>query len=100
MSAQSQGPLPAYHRFDLGGQAVDALSKTALELAKVEVDPFAWKWVVIALHNALHGFMGLALCGSHGAQLLTPKHERQKYEWWTRERELGCPIVEIEKERV
>ncbi len=97
---QARNPLPPYHSFGVGEQAVDALAKTVSELAKVEVDPFAWKWAIIALHNALHGFMGLALRGSHGARLLIPKHERQKYARWERERALGRPIFEVEKERV
>ena len=84
--------LSPYQSFDLAEQAVDALHVTSEFLGRVVDDPFAWKWVVIALHNALHGFMGLALRSSHGAQLLSKKHERRTYELWEKERQLGQPI--------
>jgi hypothetical protein len=89
---KSRVPVDPYHSFDLDDQAVDALAMTAAQLTRVEAEPAAWKWVVIALHQALHGFMGLALERSDGAQLLSQKHERATYERWHRERELGHPL--------
>ncbi len=79
--------LPAYIGFDLDAQAVDALAMATDRIHWVQADPFAWKWVVIALHNALHGFMGLALRRTDGAQLLIEKHERRTYAHWERERQ-------------
>ncbi len=78
---------PAYIGFDLDAQAVDALAMATDQIYLVQADPFAWKWVVIALHNALHGFMGLALRRTDGAQLLIEKHERRTYAHWERERQ-------------
>ncbi|MDP9473182.1 MAG: hypothetical protein M3Q71_21390 [Chloroflexota bacterium] len=85
--SESLPRLPAYIGFDLDAQAVDALAMATDQIHRVQADPFAWKWVVIALHNALHGFMGLALRRTDGAQLLIEKHERRTYAHWERERQ-------------
>jgi hypothetical protein len=46
---------------DTLSDAVFSLRMTAECLDKVLDDPHYWKWVIIALHNALQGFMVNAL---------------------------------------
>jgi hypothetical protein len=45
-------------------EAQGSLEATAFFLEAIETDPDMWKWAVVALHNAVQGFMVLAL--THG----------------------------------
>jgi hypothetical protein len=92
------GP-PRWHRFDLDGQAVDALRHVGDLLPRAVDDPYLWKWIVIAMFDALHGFFGLALRRSDGAQLLSEKHEQRTYKRWNEERKLG-KAIQREPDRV
>ena len=47
-------------------EAVSALEHARISLETVPSDVYSWKWVVVALHNALQGFMVLATRGSNG----------------------------------
>jgi hypothetical protein len=71
-------------------EAVVSLEMVSDTLPKVMNDVHYWKWVLIALHNALQGYMVLALRGSDGLNVLTDKC-RQK---WiaTRKRGHGAPL--------
>ncbi len=40
------------------------------QISQVKSDVYRWKWVIIALHNALQGFMVLALRGSSNFHLV------------------------------
>lgn len=53
--------------------AVFALQFVEEQLTKLNatMDPRTWKWVVIGLHNALQGFMVLALRGTDNYRVLT-----------------------------
>ena len=42
-------------------EAVYALEKALAELRVARGQPYNWKWAILALHNALQGFMVLAL---------------------------------------
>lgn len=50
-----------YLRIDEKENAIDSLGKALAFLSEVEQNPFNWKWFTIALHNATHSFMLLAL---------------------------------------
>ena len=93
-----QGP-PRWHRFDLDGQALDALRHVANMLPRALDDPYLWKWIVIAMFDALHGFFGLALRRGDGAQLLTEKHEVRTYKRWDEERRRGRATVQREPDQ-
>ena len=93
------GP-PRWHRFDLDGQAVNALRHVGDLLPRAVDDPYLWKWIVIAMFDALHGFFGLALRRSDGAQLLSKKHEQRTYKRWNEERHRGMAIAQREPDRV
>ena len=58
----------------------DDLSETVRDLEMVErflkkIDPeiYYWKWVILALHSSLQGFMVAALKGSSGLAVMTDK---------------------------
>ncbi|MDP9363237.1 MAG: hypothetical protein M3Q10_03210 [Chloroflexota bacterium] len=96
---QPAGPDPV-HAFRLDEQAVRALRFVAELLPRAAADPYLWKWVVAATHDALHGFMALALRRTDGAQLRIPKHERQTYDRWERERQQYRPLPHDEGDRI
>jgi hypothetical protein len=93
--------LDRWYSFRLDEQAVGALGLLAELLPHAVRDPYLWKWAVIATHDALHGFKGLALrpVGS-GAQMRVPKHEQRAYALVERERHEGRPIPEDTGDRV
>lgn len=93
------GP-PRWHRFDLDGQAIDALRHVAALLPRAAQEPYVWKWIVIVMFDALHGFFGLALRRGDGAQLLIGRHEQRTYRRWNEERSRGHPIAQREPDRV
>lgn len=95
------GALAArFYSFRHAEQATDALRVLAELIPRAPTDPYLWKWVVSLMHDALHGFMGLALRGSHGAQLLTPEQEQQTYARWAEERRLGRLIAPSEPRQI
>lgn len=51
-------------RIDERMEAVNSLEKTYQFLLEIHEDPYNWKWVIIALHNATQAFMVLALMGT------------------------------------
>lgn len=58
-------------------EAVRALEAVADLLPKTRADVYQWKWVVITLHNALQGYMVLALQGTWPVQVL-PNRQTKK----------------------
>ena len=58
--------MEIYLKTDAVEEAVSALEMVAEQSARVQEDPYRWKWVILATHNALQGFMVLALRGSNG----------------------------------
>jgi hypothetical protein len=93
------GP-PRWHSFDLDRQAIDALRHVADLLPRAPADPYLWKWIVIAMFDAMHAVFGLALRRGDGAQLLTKQHERRTYRRWNDERRLGHAILDRAPDRV
>jgi hypothetical protein len=85
-----------YVSFTLHETATDSLRMVDSQLARIPEDSYAWRWVIIALHQTYHGFICLALRRTDGAQLLSREAERQTYERWDRERQLGHPIPDTE----
>jgi hypothetical protein len=70
-------------------EAARALEKLRRELEDVRAgDPYAWKWALIALHNAMQNMMVSTLAGSAGLGVLTEKTRRKWLEAY--ERRSGC----------
>lgn len=72
-------------------EAVSALEMMAEQSARVQNDPYRWKWVILAAHNALQGFMVLALRGSDG---LLPLRDKVAQAWLKAYREKRNPPQE------
>ena len=58
-------------RTDEALEAVLSLEMVCDQLRKVTDNHYYWKWVIIALHNALQGYMVLALRGTNSINILT-----------------------------
>ena len=58
-------------------EPISALEATADELQRVQVDPYRWKWAILALHSAMQGMMALALRGSSNLRILKPEDTKR-----------------------
>ena len=56
---------------DAALEAVLGLEMVSEQLTKVSINHYYWKWVILALHNSLQGFMVLALRGHNNLNILT-----------------------------
>lgn len=54
-------------------EAVRSLEWAEIQARGLATDPYAWKWVLVALHNATQGFMVLALWNGNGLLTLRPR---------------------------
>jgi len=52
-------------RTDESQESMVSLEMVCEQLSRVRDDPHSWKWVIVALHNALQGYMVMALQGSN-----------------------------------
>ena len=64
-------------RTDEAVEAVISLEMLCEQLPRVIDDPHYWRWVIIALHSGLQGFMVLALKGTNGFSVLTKECEKE-----------------------
>ena len=55
---------------DTKREAVSALEMVYEQLDHVQNDPHRWKWVILALHNAVQNFMILALRGTNNLNVM------------------------------
>ena len=81
-------PRSAYLRTDEQEEAVRSLEWAELQARTLATDAYAWKWVLIALHNAMQGFMVLALWNGNGLLALRPKVAKK----WLEAYESGGPF--------
>ncbi len=58
---------------DTYSESTVALEMLAEQAGRIEADFHRWKWVILALHNAIQTFMTLALRGSSNQNVLHPK---------------------------
>src|SRR3989304_883554 len=64
-------------RTDESQQAVLALRVASEHLPRVIANPHHWQWVIIGLHNALQGFMVLALCGTDNLNVFSDEYAKE-----------------------
>jgi len=81
-------PRSPYLRTDEQEEAVRSLEWAELQARTLDADSYAWKWVLIALHNAIQGFMVLALWNGNGLLALRPKVAKK----WMEAYESGGPF--------
>lgn len=62
-----------YLRTDEREEAVRSLEWAATQSLLIEKDPYLWKWVLVSLHNAVQGFLVLALWNGNGLLTMKPK---------------------------
>lgn len=62
-----------YLRTDEREEAVRSLEWAAAQSRSIAKDPYQWKWVLVALHNAVQGFMVLSLWNGNGLLALRDK---------------------------
>ena len=64
--------------------AIVSLQLVSELLPRVRASQYLWKWIVISMHNALQGFMVLALKGTDSLRVLTEKNARKWLEAYKR----------------
>ena len=74
-----------WFRTDETKEAINSLMMVEEKLSSVCENLYDWKWVIIALHNSLQGFMVLALRGTNSLAVLTKKSSED----WIRAYENG-----------
>lgn len=91
MHATNTGALPSalamgdnWLETDYETEGMLALEMTAEQLSHVLDDPYRWKWVVIALHNALQAFLVHSCSGTDLLGAMTTKYQRQWREAYDR----------------
>ena len=62
---------------DEENEAIRALEFVAEILPRVRDDSYYWKWAIIGLHNAVQGYMVLALRGSWPVRVYKPRDARR-----------------------
>jgi hypothetical protein len=67
--------------FDECEDAVVAIELVGSQSVAVQKRPMQWKWVIMAMQNAVQGAMVLALSGTDGCGALTPKSQQRNRAW-------------------
>lgn len=80
--------MDRYLRTSEHEEAVRSLEWAEIQARALSNDPYLWKWVIIALHNAVQGFMVLALWNGNGLLALRPNIAAK----WLKAYENGGPF--------
>ena len=67
--------------FDEFEDAVVAIELVGSQSVDVQTRPSQWKWIVLAMQNALQGAMVIALSGTDGCGALAPKSQKENRAW-------------------
>jgi hypothetical protein len=89
VSDVEENKMNLWLRTDEHLEAVVSLEMVSATLPRVMEDVHYWKWVIIALHNALQGYMVLALTGPNGLNVLKEKCRQE----WITARQRGDKIM-------
>lgn len=74
--------LPEYLRLDEREDVINALEHAAQTAKTLDEHPLNWKWVIIAVHNALQGALVCTLSGTHGTGALSNNSMKEMWEWF------------------
>jgi len=85
--------MEIWFRTDEFEEATLSLEKVAETSAQIADDLSRWRWLVISLHNAVQGYMVLALRGTNNITVLSPKSAEE----WLEAYERGGPYPKYEK---
>lgn len=72
-------PTSAYFETDEKANAIDFLAMASRFRMEAETDPTRWKWIFIAAHGALYGFMICALTKTSYRNVCEYDRKAQKY---------------------
>lgn len=82
-----------YLRTDEESEAAEALCMATRLADDLETDHSMWRWVIVAMHNAVQGFMVLSLRHGNGLLALSDKSFKE----WMEAHEKGGPYPRKEK---
>ncbi len=74
--------MPEYLRVDEREDAINALEHAVEISLTLEDKPLNWKWVIVAIHNALQGALVCTLSGTHSTGALSDKSMKGMREWF------------------
>lgn len=74
--------MPEWLRVDEREDAINALEHAAETALTLKEKPLNWKWVVIALQNALQGALVCTMSGTAGVGALSNKSMKEMFEWF------------------
>lgn len=69
-------------KFDEREDLINTLQHAAQISSTLAATPMNWKWMLIAIHNALQGTLVCVLSGSHGTGALSTKSARAIWDWY------------------
>lgn len=78
-AALNMETTPEYLHTDEKDNAIDFLAMAARFRTEAEAEPARWKWVFIAAHGALYGFMVCALTRTNYENVCQYDQKEQKY---------------------
>ena len=73
---------PEWLKFDEREDMVCALEHAVDVAMTLDENPMNWKWLLIAVHNALQGALVCVLSDSHGTGALTEKSMKAVWDWY------------------
>lgn len=74
--------MPEYIRVDEREDAINALEHAVETALTLEDNPLNWKWVIVAIHNALQGALVCTMSGTDGTGALSNKSRKKMLEWF------------------
>ena len=69
--------MEEFLQIDEESEAINAIEMVAFFSNSVSEDPYYWKWLIIALHNALQNFMVLTLFSINPIPILRNDHSKK-----------------------
>ena len=90
--------MPDWLRTDEHEDTINALEHAAFTSFTLTDEPLNWKWVIIAVHNALQGALVCVMSGTAGVGALNRKSRKEMLEWFEASR--TDPNLPSPKERL
>lgn len=84
--------MDVFLRTDELKEAVFALKEYRIRARRARMDNYEWKWALLAIHNAMQGFMVCALRGTSGLNVLKKEIARE----WIRAHRAGEELPQEE----
>ncbi|MBX4271468.1 hypothetical protein [Clostridium estertheticum] len=82
-------------RVNVETELIKTLEKTYQFIKEAEDDIYAWKWIIISLHNAVQNCMVIALKGSSTFGVLNKKSRKEWFDWYNKNSEYPQMKMEL-----